>query len=145
MKVGANQSCPLPGLLTCALLRAQDVKRKSCKLANCTAKARGCNPCLFINLNTWENLFITRHEVAKKRGLIQKRKCERTVSILLRSSRRTIHTQRRRFEGEEEDRRRKKQFHYVPCHVSGGFLSGAALQHGDENSFVLTEDVQSCC
>lgn len=97
MKAGANQSCPLPGLLTCALLRAPDVKRKSCKLANCTTKARGCNPCLFINLTTWENLFITRREVAKNRGLVQKRKCERTMTILLRSSRRTIHTQRRRF------------------------------------------------
>lgn len=30
------------------------------------ARARGCNPCPFINLNTKENLFITAREAAEK-------------------------------------------------------------------------------
>lgn len=124
MKVGTNQSCPLPGLLTCALLKAQDLKRKSCKLANCTAKARGCNPCPFIKLKTWENLFITTHEVVKKGGggstvgkeggcvglgAHSEKENVQTVTILLQGPRRNIHTQRRTFLRGEEDRGRQKK------------------------------------
>lgn len=125
MKVGTNQSCPLPGLLTCALLKAQDLKRKSCKLANCTAKARGCNPCPFIKLKTWENLFITTHEVVKKDGggctvgkeggcvggggAHSEKENVQTMTILLQGTRRNIHTQRRAFLREEEDGGREKK------------------------------------